>query len=109
MHCWDCYEDDHAGAVIVTNLFTGTVFSCHEIDLLLAAIYLKVTITSSVHNSIYWNEESCCNKLTMYCWKADGFATVTAGAESSSNDSCSITHHESYGLSEIYSNMSQAS
>ena len=45
----------------------------------------------------------------MYCWKADGFATVTAGAELSSNDSCSITRHESYGLSEIYSNMSQAS
>ena len=28
---------------------------------LLAAIFLKVTITSSVHNSIYWNEESCCD------------------------------------------------
>ena len=108
MHCWDCYEDDHAGAVIATNLFTGTVFSCHENDLLIAAIYLKVTITSSVHNSIYWNEESC-DKLTTYCWKVNGFATVTAGAESSSNDSCYITRHESYGLSEIYSNMSQAS
>ena len=58
-----CYEDDHAGAVIATNLFTGSgaVFSCHENDLLLAVIYLKVTITSSVHNSIYWNEESCCD------------------------------------------------
>ena len=97
MQCWDHYEDDHAGAVIATNLFTGTVFSFHENDILLAAIYMylkmKVTITSSVHNSIYWNEERCCNKQTMYCWKANGFVTVTANAESSSNSSCSITRH----------------